>query len=223
MKSIQGDTQVKTAEDKADSNEETSTDKKEKAKNALLSAIKKTEDKDGSESSTSKEVKQDVKKDKEDKETKSDTEEEKNASASKETPQDTLVKMAGDMNALESDMLVKEANFYGAAVCDGFMARMSEYEKSAETIQTEEKTASTETLDVDVEKVASDAFAAGYEDTMEKVASDAFAAGYTETMDKLAEEAFAFGYTDALEKVASDVHATGYNDTVKLLTELADA
>ena len=54
----------------------------------------------------------------------------KEASASGSPSQD-LVKMASRIADAESDAIIKEANLYGAAVADGFMARMGSIEKTA--------------------------------------------------------------------------------------------
>ena len=60
---------------------------------------------------------------------------------------DKLVKVASDLANSESEALTKEAHLYGAAVADGFMARISQYEQAAGNV----KTASPESTG-DVEK-----------------------------------------------------------------------
>ena len=55
---------------------------------------------------------------------------EKTASA-QEPVTDRLVKVAEDLASSEGEMLAKEAQLYGAAVADGFMARLNQYEQAA--------------------------------------------------------------------------------------------
>src|SRR5450631_3268985 len=50
------------------------------------------------------------------------------------SPVADLVKIASDVAGAEHEALVKEAQLYGASVCDGFMARMSQYNEAAEKI-----------------------------------------------------------------------------------------
>ena len=42
-----------------------------------------------------------------------------------------LVKMASDLVDAEEEALMKQAQVYGAAICDGFMARYAAYEQAA--------------------------------------------------------------------------------------------
>ena len=50
------------------------------------------------------------------------------------SPSGDLVKMASDLANAEQHALIKEANIYGAAVADGFVARMNSYEGQAQGI-----------------------------------------------------------------------------------------
>lgn len=164
------------------------------------------------------------------------------AAAKESNPADALVKQAEEINRLENDMLIKEANFYGAAVCDGFMMRLAEYEKAAEDTELSEEEKAV------LEAALADEAAASEEDTesedstdeecaegddscdkeasikvaaFEKYAAESFMQGYQETQEKIAEEAFLVGYRDAMEKIASDVYRKGYNDTLNVLREVA--
>jgi len=56
---------------------------------------------------------------------------EKTAAVRSEPVTDRLVKVAEDLAASEGEALVKEAHLYGAAVADGFMSRVSQYEGAA--------------------------------------------------------------------------------------------
>ena len=117
------------------------------------------------------------------------------------TPKSDLEKIASDLVAAENEAIQKEANFYGAAVADGFMARINTYNDAAVNLQ---KTA--EFSDTDVEKIASEAIR-GYVETksrMEKEASDEYVRGYNDTLAQV-------------EKVAADVFTRGAADCVELL------
>src|SRR5882672_2835878 len=47
--------------------------------------------------------------------------------ASQASPVEDLTKIAADLSKAEHEALVKEAQLYGAAICDGFMARAAQY------------------------------------------------------------------------------------------------
>lgn len=136
----------------------------------------------------------------------------KTASAKAAQPAEDLTKIAHRLAAAEQEALVKEAQLYGAAVCDGFMTRMASYEQTGAV-----KTAS-----------------ASYGDNFEKFASEnpelvkqAAELGYRETREKIAaaaQGAYEEGYTkvahlvkEAAEKCASQ----GYSDTISVLRQLA--
>jgi hypothetical protein len=129
------------------------------------------------------------------------------------SPSTDLVKMASRIADAENLSLVKEAEVYGAAVADGFMARMG--------------TSSRPQYDnTDSIKVA---FDQGYADTiaalsqeqsygMDKVAAHqeaemikaaAFEEGYN---DMIKEAAFEEGYNDTIKEAAFE---EGYNDMIK--------
>lgn len=119
--------------------------------------------------------------------------------ASQASPVEDLTKIAADLSKAEHEALVKEAQLYGAAVCDGFMARAAMYNEAAA------KTASTETIT----KTAS------VNDTFEKFAA--------ENAD-LVKEAAQLGYATTvgqLEKLANDAYAKGWNDTMAQVHKVA--
>lgn len=121
-------------------------------------------------------------------------------------PAAELEKVAADLAAADQEALVKEANFYGAAICDGFMSRIKQYEGAAAELPAAEKVASAG----DVEKIAAEAVR-----------------GYVETQAQIklaAEQEFQRGYVDAaaeIEKVAGDTFAQGAQDCAAVLNHLA--
>lgn len=131
------------------------------------------------------------------------------AAANTARPAEDLTKIAQRLASAEQEALVKEAQLYGAAVCDGFMARMGSYEGVQST-----KTAA---YGNDFEKFASEnpdlvkqAAELGYRETREKIAAatqNAYNEGYTKVAHLVKE---------AAEKVA----VRGYNDTMNVLRSL---
>ena len=122
------------------------------------------------------------------------------------SPSEDLVKIAQKLADAEQLALVKEAEMYGAAVCDGFLARMNEHESNGV------KVASFGGADVD-EVLLKQAMELGYRETqqqLEKVAQDAYAQGYNQTIGQASENAEA-------EKIAALALQAGYNDTMKAL------
>jgi len=106
------DTFDKTAEEEADSKGDSEEEDKSKdGKKAIFEALKATKKKDDDYPADPKEK------------------EEKVAS-----PTSDLQKIANDVLAAEEEALIKEAQLYGASVADGFMNRISLYEKVAEDL-----------------------------------------------------------------------------------------
>jgi hypothetical protein len=105
-----------------------------------------------------------------------------------------LVKMASDLVNAEEEALMKQAQVYGAAICDGFMARYAQYEQAAnEVVPQQAKTAAA--TDVDFQKFAQEnpeltkeAYDLGYRTKMaelQKQADERFQAGYNDTMNEV--------------------------------------
>lgn len=151
---------------------------------------------------------------------------EKTASA-RATPGGDLVKIAQKLADAEQLALLKEAELYGAAVCDGFISRMNDHEMSGNT-----KVASFGGNAAE-EAMIKQAMDLGYRETtaqLEKVAQQAFAQGYNETV-KLAQAQMAAGYQDtvkvahqrrAMIKTAAENAATrGYAHATRILGSLA--
>lgn len=128
-----------------------------------------------------------------------------NKVASEANPVNDLTKIASDLASADHEALVKEAEFYGAAVADGFMARIGQYEEAAAQLSgASEKTAS-----IDVEKIAAEAVR-GYIDA--KTELEKQAAAQTAQQEQ--------GYNDtlnAVEKVASAVFEQGIADCQAIL------
>jgi len=116
--------------------------------------------------------------------------------AAAKSPVEDLTKIATDLSKAEHDALVKEAQLYGAAVCDGFMARAAQYQEASAKVAAAQPAATQKTA-----AVADGSF-------------DKFAA---ENPD-LVKEAMLVGYNATnmqLEKLAQDAYVKGYNDTLK--------
>ena len=136
------------------------------------------------------------------------------------SPSADLMKVAGSLAQAESDALIKEAHVYGAAVADGFMSRMSGFEKNA-------------SLHTPNDAMIKQAYAQGYSDTSamlqynahnlavdnnlvkqaayegEMIKQAAFEQGFTDTIKQAA---FEQGFGDTIKQAAFE---QGFNDTVK--------
>ena len=155
-------------------------------------------------------------------------------SSSQEAPSQDLIKIAQKLADAEQLALVKEAEMYGAAVCDGFLARMNEHEGNGV------KVASFGGADVDevlikqamelgyretsneLQKIARAAYQQGYSET-EKIASTALQQGYNETI-KIANHALRQGFAEGqnMIKVAAEDRAqAGYQHAINVLGSLA--
>lgn len=130
------------------------------------------------------------------------------------SPVDDITKIAARIATAEQEALKKEAELYGAALCDGFVTRMSQYERAGVT-----KTAShsgpvnqqsfTKFASENPELVKQ-AMELGYRETkaqLEKVAQDAYAAGYQKT-------------AEAIKTAAENCAVRGFNKAVKVLQSL---
>lgn len=121
--------------------------------------------------------------------------------ASMASPVEDITKIAADLSKAEHDALVKEAQLYGAAVCDGFMARAAQYEEATR-------------------KTAGTVGTTSYEKTANDESFEKFAA---ENPD-LVKEAMSLGYNTTLgqlEKLAEDAYAKGWNDTIQQVYKTA--
>lgn len=133
--------------------------------------------------------------------------------ASQASPIEDLTKIAADLSKAEHEALTKEAQMYGAALCDGFMARAAQYQEATDKLAPT-KTAAVAGGTGDFEK-----FAAENPDLVKEAAE----LGYASTMgqlEKLAEAAYAKGWNDTVEqihKTASAAFIAGFKDTAALI------
>jgi hypothetical protein len=140
---------------------------------------------------------------------------EKQAAAA--SPVGDLTKLAAETVGMEHEALVKEAQFYGAACADGFMARLSQYNEAATKIASQEIGAAKGANDDSFEKFASE---------NQALVKQAAELGYDTTkgqMDKLAEAAYTKGYDEAVGVIYKTAHESftgGYEDTLRLLSEI---
>ena len=172
------------------------------------------------------------------------------ASVEETTPTGDLEKIDADVARAEEESIVKEAQLYGASVCDGFMQRMSMYEKSAEEIQTPVSGNVDSAPLVDFHKVASDYYHdvdgsvytaqevqaavdsdVSENETQEKFAHESFpGVDFTEEdidmtnslIKEAAEQNVHLTDEEAIEKLASDAFETGYSDMMTKCAELAE-
>ncbi len=139
---------------------------------------------------------------------------EKTASVASSGPENDLTKIASRLATAEQEALVKEAELYGAALCDGFMSRMGQYESHTGF----GKTASANTVtDASFTKFASENPA---------LVKQAMELGYRETkaqLEKVAESAYHEGYEKtaaAIKVAAEDCAQAGFNHATKVLATL---
>jgi hypothetical protein len=143
--------------------------------------------------------------------------------ANNNSPVADLTKIAAKLATAEQEALIKEAELYGAAVCDGFMSRMHGYEASGSGV----KVASYQENDYDSD-MAKIAMELGYQETkaeLEKIASAAYndgyssvvnSVGYNQQMTKEAHIKLASGV-----KLASDRYAkAGYKAAMSILANM---
>lgn len=115
-----------------------------------------------------------------------------------------LTKLAADTAAAEHEALVKEAQLYGASVCDGFMARLAQYNDAAEKVASQQPAPTA--VPPHLEKQAADLGFATTMGQMEKLAGAAYAQGFNDTVEqiyKLAHTSFVDGYKHTLELVTA--------------------
>lgn len=149
-------------------------------------------------------------------------------------PAGDLMKLAEDLTSAEEEALMKQAAVYGAAMCDGFMARFAQYDEAAGALP-EVKTAAAQqqqvaTGDADLEAIKTAAandpefvkFASENPDLVKEAAD----LGYRQTMDQLvktAEADFESGYNDTMQemhKMASECYKAGAFTINNVLREM---
>ncbi len=136
--------------------------------------------------------------------------------ASTASPVEDLTKIAADLSKAEHEAITKEAQLYGAALCDGFMARAAQYKEAAEKAAAlaPQPTKTAAANDESFEKFAAE---------NPELVKSAAEVGYTSTMqqlEKLAEAAYAKGWNTTVQqihKAASDCFVAGFKDTLQLI------
>ena len=136
--------------------------------------------------------------------------------ASQASPVEDLTKIAADLSKAEHEAITKEAQLYGAALCDGFMARAAQYKEATDrAAATTPKTASV----IDVSNDSFEKFAAENPEMVKQAAE----VGYAATIQlgqKLAEVAYAKGWNSTVghvHKMACDCFVAGFRDTLQLI------
>ena len=117
----------------------------------------------------------------------------KTATAPTSTPTEDLQRLVEKTAELEQAAMVKEANFLGAAIADGFMTRFAAYD----TALTEQGVKVATTTPDAVKQAAEAAYRQGQED-FQKQAETAYETGYQEQMLEV-------------HKIASELHLLGQN------------
>jgi hypothetical protein len=146
------------------------------------------------------------------------------------SPVQDLEKIAAQVTASEQEALTKEAQLYGAAVADGFMARLAQYNEAAEKLAAQQPAA--QAIPGRVVELVQPAKTAA-DDSFEKFAQEnpqlvkeAAELGYATTMgqmEKLAETAHKKGFEEAtvsIYKFAHDSFVRGFQDASSVLQSL---
>ena len=147
---------------------------------------------------------------------------EKQAAAPAETPVGDLTKIAAQVASAEQEALIKEANLYGAAIMDGFMARAAQYEAAGLKLGAALPAAPAVT-----EKQASvsddfQKFAAENPDLVKEAAELGFARTDMQ-LEQLKQAAYAKGHDETMMTVYKLAHGSfvqGFEDTSKLLESI---
>lgn len=127
--------------------------------------------------------------------------------ASQTSPIEDMTKIAADLSKAEHEALVKEAQLYGAAICDGFMARAAQYDEAARKVAAAQPAPVKTASDGSFEK-----FAAENPDLVKEAAELGYATTIAQ-LEKLGEDAYAKGWNDQMAqvyKLASDVFVEGF-------------
>ena len=135
------------------------------------------------------------------------------------SPVADLTKIAAKLASAEQEALIKEAELYGAAVCDGFMSRMKGYEASGVKVASFNGGSD---YDSEMAKLAMEL---GYQETkaeLEKVASAAYNQGYNSVMHSQQGFSKQAGVKLAsVVKTASDKFASlGYKAGMRILASM---
>jgi hypothetical protein len=138
-------------------------------------------------------------------------------------PTGDLLKLAEDLTSAEEEALLKQASLYGAAMCDGFMARYAQYEEAANQVAPVVKTAAAQAT-VPVQTPMQFPADAGLETIKMAAANDPAFQKFAAENPDLVKEAVDLGYRqtwDALVKQANDDFQRGYEDTLQETHKMA--
>jgi hypothetical protein len=136
--------------------------------------------------------------------------------ASAASPVEDLTKIAADLSKAEHESITKEAQLYGAALCDGFMARAAQYKEAAEkaAVHAPQTAKVASASDASFEKFAAE---------NAELVKEAAELGYATTigqLEKLAEAAYAQGWNTTVQQIhksACDCFVAGFKDTLALI------
>jgi len=126
------------------------------------------------------------------------------------TPAKDLEKIASTIANAENEALMKEAEFYGSAVADGFMARLTQYHEAAEKLAAEDPNSDMEKFAEEHPELIKQAAELGYQTThaqLEELHKLAYDKGYNDTVE-------------AIYKFAHDNFMQGFEDCVNLLEQV---
>lgn len=137
-------------------------------------------------------------------------------------PAGDLLKLAEDLTSAEEEAMMKQAQIYGAAMCDGFMERFGQYEEAAlqaPSVKTAQAQPRSLAADADLHAIktaaANDAEFQKFASENPDLVKEAVDLGYRQTWDQLvktAEDDFQSGYGDTMtemHKMASECYKQG--------------
>jgi hypothetical protein len=135
-------------------------------------------------------------------------------------PVGDLLKIAEDLTGAEEERLLKLAQVYGAAMCDGFMERFASYESAAlQVAPPQVKTAAAQAAAVAQPQYVDQAI-----EYIKTAAADPEFIKFAEANPELVKEAYALGYQtqwQGMVKQAQDDFERGYNETMGEVYKLA--
>ena len=152
---------------------------------------------------------------------------------------DSLVKMATDLAGTEQQALAKEAHLYGAAVADGFVSRLNQYDQSLDATGVKTATASGEFVPSEEEfvkfanenpQLVQQTMEQGYADTLSQIDQVKTSSVADVEMQKLASTPEGQAEIQAIEKLASTEEGQtklagieqGFVDGVRDIVKLAE-
>jgi len=142
------------------------------------------------------------------------------------SPIEGLTKIAEQVTSAEQEAIIKEANLYGAAVADGFVARLAQYQTAADKVAAAQPAAPEVVRTQEKQAAATDGSFEKFAAENPELVKQAAEVGYQQTMlqmDKLAQAAYAKGHDEATLAIYKLGHASfvqGFEDTAGLLKEL---